>query len=190
MVVDGRRLRREQNRAAVLDALTELFGEGEYHPTAELIAARAGISPRSLFRYFDDVDDLSRAAIERELQVAAPLLDLDVEADAPLADRIAAVVEHRLRLHDAIGPTARAARVTATRNQLVAEQLRRRRALFRSQLQQAFAAEVGRHPGRLAAADALCSFESLELLRADQRLSRRRTAEALADALRGLLDRP
>ena len=186
-VVDGRRLRREQNREAVLDALGDLFREGSYQPTADEIARRAGISARSLFRYFDDADDLSRAAIERELRVAGPLLELDVDPGAPLSERIDAVVSHRLRLHEGIGPTARAARVSATRNAVVAEQLRRRRALFRGQLERAFGPELVDHPERLAAADVLCSFEALELLRGDQRLSRRRTAAALRDALQGLL---
>ncbi|MDQ1403321.1 MAG: hypothetical protein QOG03_1637, partial [Actinomycetota bacterium] len=44
--LDGRRLRREQNRAAVLAALVDLFAEGEYQPNANLIAERAGLSPR------------------------------------------------------------------------------------------------------------------------------------------------
>src|SRR5438128_1011303 len=70
--VDGRRLRREQNREAVLDALVELFAEGLYQPSANDIAERAGISPRSLFRYFDDIDDLNRATIERQLAAARP----------------------------------------------------------------------------------------------------------------------
>ena len=59
--VDGRRLRRDQNREAVLDALVALFHEGIYQPSTNDIAERAGISPRSVFRYFEDVDDLNRA---------------------------------------------------------------------------------------------------------------------------------
>ena len=43
--VDGRRLRREQNREAVIDALVELFEEGSYTPSSGEIAERAGISP-------------------------------------------------------------------------------------------------------------------------------------------------
>ena len=39
--VDGRRLRREQNREAVLDALAALFSEGVYQPSANDIAERA-----------------------------------------------------------------------------------------------------------------------------------------------------
>ena len=86
--VDGRRLDREQNREAVLDALVQLFHEGAYQPNANEIAELAGLSPRSLFRYFDDVDDLNRAAIERQLAAARPLLDLGVGPDAPTRAKI------------------------------------------------------------------------------------------------------
>ena len=50
-MADGRRVRREQNREAVLDAVVELFHEGSYQPTTDEIAIRAGLSPRSQFRY-------------------------------------------------------------------------------------------------------------------------------------------
>src|SRR4051794_15362530 len=124
MVVDGRRLRREVNRDAVLDALAELFHEGVYQPSSNEIAERAGISPRSLFRYFEDVDDLNRAAIERQLEAARPLLDVGVAPDAPTAEKIERLVEARALLFETIGPAARAARVGAHRHPVVAAQLR------------------------------------------------------------------
>jgi AcrR family transcriptional regulator len=186
--VDGRRLRREQNREAVLDALLAMFEDGHYTPTTNEIAERAGISPRSLFRYFDDVDDLGRAAIERHLASAAPLLELEVDVRAPLADRIDAVVAARVRLWSAIEPTARAARFAALRNPLMATTLRSMRAMFRDQLRRAFAPELRTGGGPvLAAIDALCSFESYDLLRNDQRLSRGNVTDAITSALRALL---
>ena len=189
--MDGRRLRREQNRDAVLDALVRLFEEGDYQPTADEIAERAGISPRSLFRYFDDVDDLARAAIERELLTNADKLELEVDASASLAERIAEVVTRRLALWEAVAPTARAARACAHRNVTVAGQLRARRQLFRDQVAAAFAPELADDPDptRLAAVDVLCSFESVELLRRDQRLGRHRAAQVLTHALTAILDR-
>jgi AcrR family transcriptional regulator len=185
--VDGRRLRREQNRDAVLDALVSLFDEGDYQPTTEEVAERAGISPRSLFRYFDDADDLARAAIERELLANAGKLELDVDPTLPLRERIATVVTKRVDLWEAVAPTARAARACAHRNATVAGQLRKRREMFRAQVSAAFAPELAHDPAALAAVDVLCSFESVELLRRDQRLGRNRTIEALTSALAAIL---
>src|SRR5688500_3891186 len=80
--VDGRRLRRQQNREAVIDALIELFEEGSYTPSSAEVAERAGISPRSLFRYFDDVDDLNRAAVDRHIDTHRALFEIEVDPDA------------------------------------------------------------------------------------------------------------
>lgn len=186
--VDGRRLRREQNRETVLDALAELFVEGVYQPSANEIAERAGISPRSLFRYFDDIDDLIRAAIERQLAGARPLLDLDVAPGAATDDKIAAVVEARMRLFDATAPAARAARVCAHRQPMVAQQLHESRAYLRGQVRRAFAPELsGARAALFPTVDALCSFETHQLLRVEQGLSRARATASLAAALAALL---
>ena len=52
---DGRRARRDRNRVAVVDSLLALYAEGDLNPSTDAIALRAGLSPRSLFRYFDDL---------------------------------------------------------------------------------------------------------------------------------------
>lgn len=186
--VDGRRLRREQNREAVLDALVELFREGVYQPSSNEIAERAGLSPRSLFRYFDDVDDLSRAAIEGQLAEARPLLDCGVGPDAPTRTKIERVVEARMTLFEAIAPAARAARACAHRHPPVAAQLHDGRSYLRRQLRRLFAPEMqGERAGVLPVIDALCSFETHQLLRVDQNLSRSKTSSALVGALKTLL---
>lgn len=183
MAVDGRRLRRQQNREAVLDALVALFEEGSYHPTTDEIAERAGISPRSLFRYFVDADDLAQAVIDREIRSSQPLLEVDVDPDLPVEGRVQRFVEARVRMYESIAPTARAARVAATRNAVIAAQLRQRRALLRAQVRELLAPP----DHLLPAVDALCSFEAYELLRHDQRLSRARATDALVLAVSELL---
>jgi AcrR family transcriptional regulator len=183
--LDGRRLRREQNREAVIDALVELHAEGIYEPGSNLIAERAGLSPRSLFRYFDDVDDLNRAAIERQLAAAQPLLGIDAEPRDPLAARIAALVTARARLFEAIAPTARAARVCAHRHPVIAAEVEEGRAYFRRQVARLFAPELrgARRAELLPVLDVLCAFETWELLRNEQGLTPKQTAAALTAAL-------
>ncbi len=185
--VDGRRLRREQNREAVIDALVALFEEGHYTPNANEIAARAGISPRSLFRYFDDVDDLNRAAVERHISIHRPLFDLDVDPDAATGEKIARFVDARVRLHEAVTPGARAARLQAHRSHVVAEQLHDTRVFMRSQIEHVFARELaGTRAALLPAIDELCSFEAYEFLRAST--TRAKATAALRAALTKLLD--
>lgn len=177
--LDGRRARRQQNREAVIDALIELFHNGVYEPGSALIAERAGLSPRSLFRYFDDLDDLAHAAIDRQMAEAMPLVEVDVAPDAPLALRIERIVASRVRLYEAIAPGARAARIAAHRNAVVAKQVHDARRYLREQVRRLLA------PANLPAVDALCSFETYDLLQ--ETLSRPRIVATLVDALTALL---
>ena len=140
--VDGRRQRRAGNRQAVLDALVELFGEDRFQPSTVEISERAGISARSLFRYFDDQDDLVRAAIDHNLTAARPLLEIDIAPDTPTAEKVERIVAARMRLFEATAPAARAARVSAHRHEVLATQIRESRALLRAQLRRTFAPEL------------------------------------------------
>ncbi|HAP77906.1 MAG TPA: TetR/AcrR family transcriptional regulator, partial [Acidimicrobiaceae bacterium] len=44
-----------------------LYRSGNFDPSIDEIATRSGVSARSVFRYFDDVDDLANAAIDQQL---------------------------------------------------------------------------------------------------------------------------
>src|SRR3546814_12280183 len=70
---DGRSLRRDRNRMAVIDAVLALYDSGNLAPSSDNIAERAGTSVRSVFRYFDDVDDMLRAALGRQQERLEPL---------------------------------------------------------------------------------------------------------------------
>jgi AcrR family transcriptional regulator len=186
--VDGRHRRREDNRAAVIDALVALWDSGRYQTSAAEVAERAGISARSLFRYFDDLGDLTRAAIERHLQAAEPLFAIPIDATAPTAEKIATAVDARLQLWDAIESSARAGRAAAYRNPIVAERLHDARRFFRDQVRDLFAPELRDRPDALGPVDVLLSFESRELLRVAHGLSVARTRESLVVALTALLE--
>ena len=173
----------------MLDALVELFDEGDYTPGTTKIAERAGISPRSLFRYFDDVDDLHRAAIERSRLTAAPLAVMDIDPDAPTAEKVVAFVEARVRLHEAVGNAERATRLSAHRHHVIAAQLREGRAFFRKQASDVFAPELAASDAALLpAVDALTSIETYDLYRTTHGLSRARATSALVAALTALLE--
>jgi AcrR family transcriptional regulator len=190
---DGRNLRRDRNRDAVVTALLGLYRDGNLGPSADEIAARAGISSRSLFRYFDDVDALVRAAIARQQEHLAPLFALDASPDQPLAERIERFVAGRVRLLEGMGEVGRVARSLAARQPLILAELARIRGTLRRQLTGLFAAELdalppGARRAAVAAADVLTSWESFDLMHNDQGLTRIEAAGAMGAALRRLLD--
>ena len=86
--VDGRRARRDRSRDLAVDALLDLLDEGVARPTAQQVAERSGVSLRSIFRIFDDVETLHAEAAARQLERnRAPLRRRP--RDGTLADRIA-----------------------------------------------------------------------------------------------------
>lgn len=185
---DGRRLRREQNRQAVIDALLSLFREEVYQPSCAQIAARAGLSPRSVFRYFNDSQDLHRAAFTQAIARLLPLLEVGIEPDAPTAAKIEQIALRRARLYAEVGAAGRALRFGALVDEAFAEELARAREFFRGQLGMVFAPELAQaSPGTLAAIDVLCSYESYDLLRHSNGLSADEVVGTLTRALTALL---
>jgi len=192
---DGRRRRRDGNRLAVVDALLDLYQEGNLRPGAAEVADRAGVSLRSLFRYFTNVDDLCRVAVARQLERARPLLTVEVEAGAPLPVRIVAVVDQRCRLFDAVRSAATVMRLQAPFQPMLAAELRHNRALLRDQVRSVFAPELSalqppRAEETLSAVDVLCSFESYQLFCEDQQLPVHQARSAMETALTALLASP
>lgn len=188
---DGRRLRRDRNRDAVVRALLSLYNEGNLNPATEEIAARSGVSARSLFRYFDDVDDLCEAAIEQQQLDVRHLFPVAVGADEPFAVRVAALVRQRGELFETVESVATVSRLRAPFQLVVADRLTHGRSQLRQQLAMLFAHELSAMPDdvaamRLAAADVITSFESWRLLRDDQRLTRPKAAAAVVEALTAL----
>jgi AcrR family transcriptional regulator len=189
---DGRNQRRDRNRDAVVEALLGLYREGELGPSADQIAERAGISARSVFRYFDDADAMVRAAIARQQAHLAPLYALDATPDLPLAERIERFVAARVQLLEGMGEVGRVARSLALRQPLILAELARIRGTLRRQLTGLFAPELdalgpGERAAAVAAADVVTSWESLDLMRNDQGLTREQAVAAMAAALLRLL---
>jgi AcrR family transcriptional regulator len=60
---DGRHQRVERGKAAVMEALMGLFAEGKFAPTIAEVAERAGVSERTLFRYFSSFNELVAEAV-------------------------------------------------------------------------------------------------------------------------------
>jgi len=96
--VDGRTMRRTKNRCAVINALLELIQEGDFEPGASAIAGRAGVSHRSVFRYFADLGDLVRTAVTQQFERANELAEIPHLGEGSTNDRIERFVTARIAL--------------------------------------------------------------------------------------------
>ena len=172
--VDGRSLRRSRNQEAVVEAMLDLLIEGHAQPTAQQISERSGVSMRSIFRLFEDMEALHRLAIARQSERVGALLRPLPQA-GPVADRVEALVGNRAEVFEAISPVRRLAVRLAPRSPAIRTELGRTAAFFRDQLATVFAGELGRAgsaPHLLDALDVATSWESWERLRSGQGLSR------------------
>jgi AcrR family transcriptional regulator len=162
--VDGRTMRRTRNRSAVITALLAMIREGDLHPGAAEIAERAGVSHRSIFRYFDDLDDLVRTAIDQAFQDAAPLSAVPEVGHGSLAERVEGFVDARLELLAFVDGTMQLARTRAHSIPSIDEQIAVIAEQFRVQIGELFATELGavEHPARGFLVDAVLVLTSYD----------------------------
>ena len=173
--VDGRVLRGARNRDAIVDALLQLLADGDPQPSSRAIAQRAGVSLRTVFQHFNDIDSLYAAVAQRQVERLWSKLDALPACDAPLDERIEAVVAQRAELFEAIGPVRRAATGINTSSPALLRGLARSEAFLHRQIAETFAPELAEDADRTMAADFAASWEAWEGLR---RSSRRSVASA------------
>jgi AcrR family transcriptional regulator len=193
--VDGRSARRERNSDSVLEAAHSLFVEQQGVPSVEEVAARAGVSLRSVYRYFPDTRQLMFAALERRTRAVEQDWHLPHLGEGTLEDRVGRFVDHRLFLYEKSGDTIRAAFALAGKEPAIAVQVERRRDQLAVQTQEHFGREtdamapVAAHAA-LACIEALGQFESVELLRGRMGMSQERAREVLVAGVSALLRLP
>jgi AcrR family transcriptional regulator len=186
-VTDGRTLRRSRNQDAVVEAILDLLVEGHAQPTAHQISERSGVSMRSIFRLFDDMEALHRAAIARQSERVAAMLT-PLPESGPTADRVEALVRSRAEVFEAITPVRRLAVRLAPQSTPIRTELARAHEFFRHQVATVFRKEVGRSAGALLdALDVATCWETWERLRTGQELSPTKAAEAMALTVSALL---
>jgi AcrR family transcriptional regulator len=106
--IDGRSARALRTREAIVDALLGLIDDGELKPPAPRIAERAGVSLRSIYQHFDDLEALFAAAHARYTERLLAMLQ-EVPTDWPLDRRLDAFVDQRARIMESVTPARRAA---------------------------------------------------------------------------------
>lgn len=184
--LDGRRERGARNKAAVVQALLQLYEAGEIQPSAARIAEIAGVSERSVFRYFDDMEDLAATAIVIQWERIHQFYE-GLDGSGDFEQRLDAMIEHRLRLFDKTIGVGRASAVVSARSATVATAMNKRRMILRNQAIKQFAPEIAASAQPDAVSrivDYTLSIENIEYLRSSVGLSRNRTRDTLMTALR------
>jgi AcrR family transcriptional regulator len=191
---DGRSMRKERSRQAVVDAILALLAQGVAQPTAQQIADASGVSLRSIFRIFDDIEAVHATAAATQAERIASLL-VPLATDGDVDARIDALVTNRLQVFDSIAAVRRYAIRLAPKSPRITSELARSTSVFRSQVAEVFAMELGRLAPHerdvlLDALDVALGFETYDALRSGRGSSPERTREAMALTIRSLVTAP
>jgi AcrR family transcriptional regulator len=193
--IDGRRARRDQNRDRVVDALLDIYREGNLQPSVAQVAERSGVSHRSVFRYFEDLDELYRVTVERQLLSIFDRLLISAIGEGSLGDRVDAIIENRQGIYEVAGQVARVGQMLAPVEPIIADHHRDMAGRAVAQVAQHFAEELSAFTDdrRAATQEALAvalSLDSIDYLRHVRGLTRPESSAAIRATLLGLLAEP
>jgi AcrR family transcriptional regulator len=184
--VDGRRLRSEESRASIIAALLALIREGETIPSAEAVAARAGVGVRTVFRHFADMESLFREVTE---VMAAELGAVAARPfrSADWRERVFELIERRAGAFEAIAPLRRTADAMRLRHDGLQSDHSQLALALRIILLRVLPDAAAADTPLLEALDLLLSYETWDRLRSDQGLDAATAEATVARAVRALI---
>lgn len=185
---DGRIQRRELTRQAIIDAHAHMVIEGDLRPTSKAIAARVGISLRTFWLHFPDMEALLALAGQYWLDRDAGNWE-PVPTDLPLPSRIDLFCDRRgARLVD-LAPAAASALLAEPSSPALTDARRQHYARLHDDLIEAFGNEIGadtanpRHQALFAAANAMTWL----LMTQDERLDTKQAVAVMKTTFRAVL---
>lgn len=169
----------------MVSALLSLYDDGEIEPSVARVAELAGVSERSVFRYFLDTDDLAATAIKIQTERVQHFYE-GLSTTGAFDERLTALVEHRLRLFDAVRGVMRASIVREHRSDVVHSASDFRRNFLRKQAVEQFRAEIAGRDTVARAVEVALSLETLAYLESQHsRSAMRSTVETMVRAILG-----
>lgn len=189
--IDGRTARARRTREAIVDAVLGLLDAGDLRPSVEDIAARAGVSPRSIFQHFGDRETLLRAVGMRQTERVSQIVE-HLPDTGPFDERVEAFVEQRARVLEFITPVRRAAVLNEPFSEGSHAGLQAFRAFKRAEAERVFAPELDARPAAereevVRALGAATDWNTWEALRAHQGLSVADAGAVMRRTIRALL---
>ena len=144
---DGRAARSLRSRRAIVDAMRALHAEGDLRPTAPRVAERAGVSVRTVWQQFADMETLLVEANRRDFEILKSLTER-IDPGLPLPARVAVFTSQRARILEQMTPTWRAARIHEPFSDALARSRAVTLAKAKAELEMVFTPELAELPGK------------------------------------------
>jgi AcrR family transcriptional regulator len=185
-VPDGRRMRSERSRQAIIDAVIELIDEGNLIPTAQQASDRAGVGIRTVFRHFSDMESLF-TEVDLQTRDATEALFIGGDRDGTLEQRIEHAVERRAHGYETKGNSILCTHAQRWRYEVLRKNYARYQRGLRKDLEDWLPELKALSRPYREAVDAVASFEMWHRLREDQSLSKQHSAEVVITMLKAMI---
>jgi len=186
-VVDGRRLRSERSRLAIVEAALALQEEGVLVPTAQQISDRAGVGIRSFFRHFEDMETLFEVA-DNHIRESYEALFLGGDRAGTLDERIDHAVERHADAYESVSSIILGTQAQLWRYEALRRNYARNLRGLRKDLDDWLPELTSVPRDTREAIDAIASFEMWHRLRCHQGKSKKVSIRIIKSMLKSLLD--
>ena len=185
--VDGRRLRSERTRLAIIEAALALQERGVLVPTAQQISDRAGVPIRTFFRHFEDMETLFKAT-DAHIRDSYESLFLGGDREGTLEERIDHAVERHADAYESVSNIVLGTHAQLWRYEILRKNYARNQRALRNDLDDWLPElkRLGRDDRE--SIDAIASFEMWHRLRYHQGLSKNKCVKILKALLSKLID--
>jgi AcrR family transcriptional regulator len=188
LATDGRRLRSERSRQAIIDAMLGLVEEGILVPTAQQVSERAGVGIRSVFRHFNDMENLFATADTRIREQYQGLFAGGDRAGS-LEERLLHAVEQRTLAYEVVGNHLLTTKAQLWRYSVLREQYARLQRQLRRDLEDWLPELKELAADEREMVDALASFEYWHRLREQQGLNKKTSVRLTTQLLYRIISR-
>jgi AcrR family transcriptional regulator len=183
---DGRRQRSEQSREKIIAAMFSLIGEGHVNVSAAQVAQRSGVSIRTVFRQFEEVDEIYRQIIARLEEELMPTLLAPYQARG-WKRQLAELINRRAEIYEYVMPFKVSSAVRRFKSVPLMDDHARFVTLERAALKAVLPDSITCRPTWLAAIDNAVSFEAWRRLRQDLKLEPEAARDTLQFSIRALI---
>ena len=179
---DGRRLRSERSRRAIIEAALALQEEGVLVPTAQQVSDKAGVGIRSVFRHFEDMESLYASADE-QIRDSYEALFLGGDREGSTEERIERAVKRYTEAFESLGNIVQGTLVQLWRYEILRKNYARNQRGLRKDLEKWLPEIAQKARSDREAIHATISFDMWHRLRYHQGLSRQTAINVLVRLL-------
>ena len=191
-LTDGRRERSRSSRSKIIAAMLDLVGNGDVAPSAARVAEVAGVGLRSVFRHFDDMDELYKEMGDVIEARVMPII-LQAPSGATWKEKLIDIADRRAKVFETILPFRISANLKRFQSPYLMQDYRRMLRLESETVEAHLPRAVKDDVVAARGLNVILSFQTWRLLRHDQDLpvddAKAVVRRLLTDAMAGMPDR-